>query len=127
MKKLPNAEFDIMKAIWHSSTPIVGNDIVLKLNQDTTKIWSLQTVHKLLSRLEKRGFLTSEKKGKQRFFSAIIPEMEYLQFETQDFVKSYYSGSLLNLVNALYQDEDLKTEEIEELQEWLNQRRAKDE
>lgn len=122
IKKLPDAEFEVMKVIWHSEIPIVGNTIVNKLEVKTQKDWKLQTVHKLLSRLEERGFLQSEKNGKQRFFTPLISEEDYLQYEAQSFVKSHYQGSLLNLVNAMYQGESLAEKELDELQEWLNER-----
>lgn len=127
IKKLPDTEFEVMKVIWHSEIPIVGNTIVKKLEAETQKDWKLQTVHKLLSRLEERGFLQSEKNGKQRFFTPLISEEDYLQYETQSFVKSHYQGSLLNLVNAMYQGENLAEKELDELQEWLNERSKRDE
>ncbi|MGG5315526.1 BlaI/MecI/CopY family transcriptional regulator [Enterococcus sp. AZ072] len=127
IKKLPDTEFEVMKVIWHSEIPIVGNTIVEKLELDTQKVWKLQTVHKLLSRLEERGFLQSDKNGKQRFFTPLVAEEDYLQYEAQNFVKSHYQGSLLNLVNAMYQGENLAEKELDELQEWLNERGKQDE
>ena len=127
IKKLPDAEFEVMKVIWHSEIPIVGNAIVEKLGVDTQKEWKLQTVHKLLSRLEERGFLRSEKTGKQRFFTPLIAEEDYLQYETQNFVKSHYQGSLLNMVNALYQGKNLEEKDLDELQAWLDERGKRDE
>lgn len=122
IKKLPDAEFEVMKVIWHSEIPIVGNTIVEKLELETQKEWKLQTVHKLLTRLEERGFLQSEKTGKQRFFTPLIAEEDYLQYETQNFVKSHYQGSLLNMVNALYQGNNLEEKDLNELQAWLDER-----
>lgn len=127
VKKLPDAEFEVMKAIWHSEIPIVGTTIVEKLGLETQKDWKLQTVHKLLSRLEERGFLQSEKNGKQRFFAPLIVEEDYLQYEAQNFVKSHYQGSLLNLVNAMYQGKSLEEKDLDELQEWLNKRSKQNE
>lgn len=127
VKKLPDAEFEVMKAIWHSEIPIVGTTIVEKLGLETQKDWKLQTVHKLLSRLEERGFLQSEKNGKQRFFAPLIAEEDYLQYEAQNFVKSHYQGSLLNLVNAMYQGKSLEEKDLDELQEWLNKRSKQNE
>lgn len=127
IKKLPDAEFEVMKVIWHSEIPIVGNTIVEKLGVETQKEWKLQTVHKLLTRLEERGFLQSEKTGKQRFFTPLIAEEDYLQYETQNFVKSHYQGSLLNMVNALYQGNNLEEKDLNELQVWLDERGKRDE
>ncbi|MBO1305039.1 BlaI/MecI/CopY family transcriptional regulator [Enterococcus sp. 669A] len=126
IKKLPDAEFEVMKVIWHSEIPVVGNTIVEKLGLETKKEWKLQTVHKLLSRLEERGFLRSEKNGKQRFFTPLIMEEDYLQYEAQNFVKSHYEGSLLNLVNAMYQGKNLDEQDLDELQEWLDERSKRD-
>lgn len=122
IKKLPDTEFEVMKVIWHSEIPIVGNTIVEKLGIDSQRDWKLQTVHKLLSRLEERGFLYSEKNGKQRYFTPLISEEDYLQYEAQKLIKSHHGGSLLNLLNAMYQGKPFKKKDLNELQEWLDER-----
>ena len=127
IKKLPDAEFGIMKVIWQLEPPVTSGMIMDVLNRENEKVRKLQTVHTLLNRLVDRGFLRSEKKGKERLFTPLIDRDEYLQFETKKFVKLYHGGSLLNLVNTAYQGQELSSEEIAELVKWADERRERSE
>lgn len=123
MRKLPDAEFDIMKAIWQMTPPVTAGMLMDGLREETHKEWKLQTVHTLLSRLVERGFLAFEKNGKEKTFFPLVNREDYLQYETQSFMKQYHEGSLLNLVNAAYQGKSLSDGDIEELVKWANERR----
>lgn len=125
IKKLPDAEFEIMSIIWQLTPPVTSSMLMELLNKEKGKTWKLQTVHTLLGRLVERGFLKTEKLGKERFFEPLIGRDEYLQYETQNFVKQYYGGSRLNLINTLYQGEELNGGEIDELVKWVNDQRKK--
>jgi BlaI family penicillinase repressor len=125
MKKLPDAEFEVMQAIWQFNPPVTSNMLIEVLERDSGKVWKPQTVHTLLGRLSDKGFLRSEKDGKERLFSPLVGRDEYLQFETQSFVRQYHGGNRLNLINALYQGETLSRDDVEELMEWMNRRRNK--
>lgn len=46
--------------------------------------------------------------------------------KAQNFVQSHYEGSLLNLVNAMYQGKSLDEQGLDELQEWLAERSKRD-
>lgn len=123
LKKLPDAEFEVMQAIWQSDPPVTSNMLIEVLERDSGKVWKPQTVHTLLGRLWNKGFLSSEKNGKERLFFPLVGREEYLQFETQNFVKQYHGGNRLNLINALYQGETLSENDVEELMEWVDRRR----
>lgn len=64
MKKLPDAEFDIMKVVWANEPPITTNIIMEQLGNG--RGWKAQTVISLMLRLVDRGFLSTEKQGKER-------------------------------------------------------------
>jgi len=119
IKKLPEAEFEIMKVIWHSNIPqITTNQIIAALGNDNRKA---QTVLTLLVRLIERGFLSSEKIGKERTYTSLVAEQDYLRTETASFVEKYHQNSLLGLVKSLYGGKNLSTEEIRELRELLDE------
>ncbi|MDO4293558.1 MAG: BlaI/MecI/CopY family transcriptional regulator [Eubacteriales bacterium] len=125
INKLPDAEFEIMKIVWQLSPPVTSSMLMELLTKEGGKAWKLQTIHTLLGRLVERGFLKTRKSGKERFFEPLIGRDEYLQYETQSFVKQYYGGSRLNLINAMYQNGSLKDDEIDELIQWMNDQRKK--
>jgi len=125
IKKLPDAEFEIMNIVWQLTPPVTSGMLMEQLNRENRKVWKAQTVHTLLGRLVERGFLKTEKLGKERFFEPLVERDDYLQYETQSFVKQYYGGSRLNLINTLYQGEGLSGDEIDELVKWVNDQRKK--
>lgn len=125
MKKLPDAEFEVMKVIWKLTPPITSGMLMDTLIKEKGKVQKSQTIHTLLNRLVDRGFLKTEKVGKERFFTPIIERDEYLRFETQNFVKQYHGNSCLNLLNALYDGETLEEEVIEKLMRWVDEQQAR--
>lgn len=120
IKKLPDAEFEIMKIIWKNEPPISTNQIIANLSRDNH--WKPQTVLTLLVRLIERGFLSSLKVGKERTYTPLITEQEYLQFETKNFISKYYQNSLISLVNTLCEGNALSKEDIQNFRKLLNER-----
>lgn len=121
VKKLPDSEFEIMKAVWHSDEPVTSPMLTEKLRLDLPeKDWKQQTVLTMLVRLEGKGFLRSDKAGKERNYYAVVSESEYLQVEAESFRKRFSGGRIGSLVKALYNDNDLTDEDINELKDWVN-------
>jgi len=121
MRKLPDAEFDIMKVVWANEPPITANMIMKQHGNEAG--WKVQTAISLLLRLVGRGFLRTEKNGKERTYYALLNQEDYLRFETDNFLKQFHNNSFLNLVTAMYDDEALTDEDIEGLRKLLNERR----
>ena len=122
IKKLPDAEFDIMKVVWANEPPLTTSIIMEQLGKE--KEWKIQTVVSLMLRLVERGFLRSEKHGKERSYYPLVSKEEYLKFETGNCMKQYHDSSLFNLINTLYDDEALSDRDIDELLQWAKERRG---
>ena len=122
LKKLPDTEFEVMKVVWANDPPITTNIIMEELGIE--RGWKAQTVNSLMRRLVGRGFLRSEKKGKERTYYPLISREEYLKFETGKFIEQYHNNSFLNLVNTLY-DDALTDEDIDDLLQWVKKRRER--
>lgn len=121
IKKLPDSEFEIMKAVWHSDEPVTSPMLTEKLRLELPeKDWKQQTVLTMLVRLEGKGFLRSDKAGKERNYYAVVSESEYLRVEAESFRKRFSGGRIGSLVKALYDDNDLSDEDISELKDWVN-------
>ena len=121
MKKLPDAEFEIMQVVWANNPPITTSEIMKQLGHK--KEWKIQSVVSFMQRLTERGFLRSEKNGKERAYFPIVNQEDYLKFETGNFLKQFHNNSFLNLVTAMYDDEVLTDEDIDGLMELLKKRR----
>jgi len=116
-KKLPDAEFDVMKAIWECTPPVNTAYLMEKVGRD--RGWKASTLISFLVRLEDRGYITSEKRGKERYYTPVAEQNRYMQSVTEQFVRQYHGGSFVHLMNTLYRDKSLSEGDIDELLELL--------
>ena len=125
-KKLPDAEFEIMRAIWQMQEPVTSGMVTEKLRMTLpAKDWKPQTILTMLTRLEQKGFLRSEKHGRERAYYVLIPQSDYLQIEADSFRKRFSGGRFTGLVKALCDTDVLTESDIADLQRWLNERSKK--
>ena len=124
MVRLPDAEFEIMQALWTCGGLSVPT---LLLSEQLQKQRKAQTILTLLSRLENKGMISSEKVGKERIWTALVSEEEYLSFEAKNIVDRMYRGSVSGLMNAFYEGETLTEEDASALIALINSKTVKGE
>ena len=122
MKKIPDAELELMMVIWDSEQPVSRMEIEMKLGNGRDVVPS--TLLSLLSRLEKRGFVRKEKQGNINNYNALVEKSAYLQEEGQRVLDKMFGSSLKNFVTALYDGKGLNREEIAELQAFIDEQTA---
>lgn len=120
MRKLPDAEFEVMKTIWANTPPVTTNLLMQQLGN--AKGWKTPALITLLVRLTERGFIRSEKLGKERTYYPIIQKEDYLKFETGNFMKQYHENSVSSFVASMYDNQSLKKEDLEELLQWAREK-----
>ena len=124
MKKLPDAEFEVMRAVWSLKEPVTSDAVgeYLRLSLPDREL-KPQTVLTMLTRLEQKSFLRSEKTGKERLYYVLVPETEYMQIEAQSLRQRFTGGRFQGLMRALCDTGDLTDEDIDALQRLLDKRR----
>ena len=85
IKKLPDAEFEVMKVVWANEPPVTTAVIMEQIGKE--KEWKIQTIVSLMLRLAERGFLRSEKNGKEREYFPLVAREDYLKVERGNFMK----------------------------------------
>ena len=123
MVRLPDAEFEVMQAIWACGGVSVPT---LTLSEKLKKERKAQTILTLLARLENKGVVSSEKVGKERIWTAQISEEEYLSFEAKNIVERMYHGSVSGLMSAFYQGETLSEDDASALMAGIDQKPGKE-
>ena len=118
MRKLPEAEQELMMIIWDAEEPISRAEIEERM--DGSKDVVPSTILTLLSRLEERGFVRREKRGKINFYSSLVEKEPYLKETGKQMLQKLFKGSLSNFAAALYEDEELSKNDIQELQKFLD-------
>lgn len=122
MKRLPDAEFEIMDLIWDEEPPVTTSQAWEALGRE--KGIKIQTIATLFGRLVDRGFLRFDRgKGRERAFYPLISRDEYLEMETENFVAHYHKKSYTSLLNALHR-ERLTQQDIDELTDWIEEAKA---
>jgi len=120
IKRLPDTEFELMRIIWQHNPPVTTAKIIQELG-DTVN-WKPQTVLTMLIRLIEKGFLASERVGKERNYTPIISETDYMNVETGEFMFRYRGNSIGSLVKTMYDGNDLTEDDIVELKKWLKEK-----
>ncbi|HDJ1466765.1 TPA: BlaI/MecI/CopY family transcriptional regulator [Clostridioides difficile] len=117
-RKMAPAELKVMKFIWDSSTQIASIDATNAMYEKYG--WKQTTTLTLLSRLIKKGFLSSEKIERYTYYKPIVMRSEYAKFETKEFINNIHNGSLESLLDSLITCEQLTDEERNYLKIWMN-------
>jgi predicted transcriptional regulator len=77
------------------------------------------TVATLLSRLEKRGLVTSTKAGRERVFEAVVSEGEVTDHMVSDLVSKLFRGDPRALVSHLVSDAEFDEADLEAVKRML--------
>lgn len=117
MKRLPDAEFEIMKVLWDNEPPMTANKILEGLNREL----KVQTIMTLLIRLGEKNFVQTEKHGGTRTYTPIVSREEYLKYETEHFMEQYHQGSFVSFFSALQGGSKVSIDEVRELLKLLEQ------
>ena len=110
-----------MKEICDNTHPMSTNYVMKVISNE--KNWNISTLLTLLSRLIDRGFLSSEKRGRERIYYPQVEREEYMEYETKNFIKKLHKNSFMSLVNTLYDNNDLTEQDIDELSQWLEEKK----
>ncbi len=116
VRRLPDAELEVMQAVWDCTPPVSRADIENIINQ--THPMAATTVLTLLLRLAERRFLTVEKVGRSNYYTPAISKADYLAAQSRSFLNKLCGGDLGVFAAALC-DSGLSRDEIERLRQLL--------
>jgi predicted transcriptional regulator len=116
IRRLPDAEQEVMQAIWACEVPAARTDIEDILFK--THPMALTTLLTLLTRLSEKGFITIEKNGRRSYYTPCVTQEEYLASQSKNFFEKLCGGNLSIFANALC-DSGLSKEELAELRTLL--------
>ena len=120
-KRLPDAELEVMKALWQAGEPLTRPELEARLAQHH---WASTTLLALLARLEAKGYVAREKQGRGYLYRAALSRRDYLPVESRSALARLFEGSAKNLVAAMAESDALTDRDIAELEEYLAERKA---
>lgn len=118
IKRLPDAELEIMNALWDAAAPLTAADIEAALPGPPRARTTLLT---LLARLEEKGCVARQKQGRGYLYTAALTRADYLPVESKTLLGRLFGGSPRNFVAALAETDALTDADIDELAEYLEE------
>ncbi|MBQ5324044.1 MAG: BlaI/MecI/CopY family transcriptional regulator [Oscillospiraceae bacterium] len=112
IRRLPDAEQEVMQAIWACNAPVARTDIEQILFK--THPMAMTTLLTLLTRLSEKGFISIEKDGRRSYYTPLISQQDYLAAQSSSFIKKLCGGNQSVFANALC-DSGLTKDEIAQL------------
>ena len=116
MKRLPDTELEVMKALWNTgeNTPRTVLEAVLEPFG-----WASNTVNTYLTRLEKKGFVSVARDRRGNRYTALVSQEDYQAFDSQAILTQLY-GTPRNFVAALART-GLDRSDLEQLRSLLDE------
>lgn len=116
MKRLPDTELEVMKALWDTGADTPRSTLEAQL---AAFGWASNTVNTYLSRLADKGFVSVRRAGKSNLYTPLVSREAYLAYDSRAVLDRLY-GTPRNFLAALARD-GLERGELEELQALLDQ------
>lgn len=113
-EKITDAELEVMQALWNAEEPMTLARIRAALpsrNKDTTKT--------LLRRLCQKGAVAAEKR-EVYYYRPLVGQEELGSYRIKKLIDRLYAGSAKAMAAALVRNEQLKQQDLEELQEMFS-------
>ena len=116
IRRLPDAELEVMQALWACPTPATRSDIESALFPHHPM--ATTTLLTLLTRLSEKGFVAICKDGRRSQYTACVSKEAYLASQSRSFFHKLCGGSVSAFAAALC-DSGLSREDLEELRALL--------
>jgi predicted transcriptional regulator len=111
---LGDAELEVLKALWELGQAPV-REVMNHLHEAGRRV-AYTTVLTVLTRLEQKGFVASDKSGVAYVYRPKVSRAKVTRSRLRSLIEQLYDGSAGPLVLQLVQQEKLSVEEIEALQ-----------
>jgi BlaI family penicillinase repressor len=113
---LSDLQLNIMRVLWknpNSSTAQVVNAL-----RDTRPL-AHTTVATVLTRLEKRGLLSTKKDGRQILYAPLLTESQVQRSMVSDLLTSLFKGNAQALLSHLLKEDEIKVEDLDKIRQLI--------
>lgn len=117
MKRLPDSELEVMKALWASGPDTTRAQLEASL---APLGLASNTINTYLSRLQEKGFVSARRDGKLNRYTPLVSQEDYRVFDSRFTLSKLYDGSPSKFVAALVKG-GIAKEDLEQLRSLLNE------
>lgn len=119
-KLASSSEQKVLNILLGSKSRMTVKEICKIIKEQDETDWNIRTVSTFLARLEEKNLVEHEKIGITNYYYPIIEGNAYKMKASKSFLKSYYDGSLTNMLSAFTDSGQLSTEDIKELRDIID-------
>ena len=116
--KLTSSEWNVLACLWEDS-PRTAMQLSAALEERVG--WARSTTITVLHRMEAKGLVRCEQKGKSRTYTPMVEREQAEMAETSSFLDRVYQGSVGLMISAMARKQKLSPEEIAELRSILEE------
>lgn len=115
--KLSDQQHKIVKVLW-----VLGQGSAKQVQANLPgQPLAHTTVGTMLSRLEKRGILSSVTEGRERVYTPLISEVEVTRSMVSSLVSTIFKGDPTALLAHLVQESEIKTDDLNSIRQLLGE------
>ena len=118
MKKLSEAEFEIMQVFWKHDAPMTSNQLLDEMGDKRN--WKLASLMTTLARMAAKGAVYCDRSTRTNYYKALVSEQEYKLAEGSSVLETLFNKSAKDFVASLYQGKQMSSKDIRELREYLD-------
>lgn len=115
--QISGSELEVMQILWNAHEPLNIQAVCDRLPSNK---WAYKTVATLLIRMEEKGAVTSQKKGRVNYYKPILDKEKYTKEQTKEFVSKLYNGSVKDLAVSLFKSDDMTQSDIDEIRKMFD-------
>ena len=125
MKKLSEAEFEIMQVLWRHNEPMTSTQILDEMGD--TRNWKLASLMTALARMAEKGAVYCDRSTRTNYYTALVSEDQYKVTEGTSILEKLFNKSAKDFITSLYQGKQMSQRDIQELREYLDKLEKKGE
>lgn len=123
LPSLAKSELEIARIVWDLGGKATVREVHDALPEERAlDFWTVQTY---LRRLKTKGYLTTEKAGRNNVYRSAIRPSKVITTIVDDLVNRLFDGEIYPLVQHLVDGERLSDDDIQRLQTMLDEAKAK--
>ncbi len=107
---ISQAEREVLEVLWDRG-PLSSREIIEEL-ESRGKEWSRSTIVTLIQRLEKKGYVESDKSGFAFVFSAAVSREDMMHERISELAREFGDGGAANLILSFAERHDFSEAEI---------------
>lgn len=77
MKKPSESERMVLSVLYSENREMTSNEIKKKIQTEYGKKWTQQTTCTMLKRLKEKGYISSYRRGRRRYYTVTVGKEEY--------------------------------------------------